>query len=166
VLHFLSGQAGAGKTTLARALAEEHGALLLCEDAWIARLCGRVETLRDYVRFSTRVRAVLGPLARQVLGCGRSVVLDFAGNTPRDRQWVRSLFEAAGAGHVLHLVEASDAEAWARVQQRNATRPEGLFFVALSESLFRDAARHFTPPRPDEGFTVVRHRGADLLPPG
>jgi len=37
-LHFMCGKAGAGKSTLAQALAIEHNAILICEDVWMARL--------------------------------------------------------------------------------------------------------------------------------
>ena len=37
-LHFLSGKAGAGKTTLARKIARETPAVLICEDEWISRI--------------------------------------------------------------------------------------------------------------------------------
>lgn len=34
-LHFLCGKAGAGKSTLARRLAEQHRAVLVSEDVWL-----------------------------------------------------------------------------------------------------------------------------------
>jgi predicted kinase len=39
-LHFVAGKAGAGKTTLARTLARDSRAVLICEDEWMLRLEG------------------------------------------------------------------------------------------------------------------------------
>jgi predicted kinase len=36
-LHFLAGR-GAGKTTLARKIASEADAILICEDEWMSRI--------------------------------------------------------------------------------------------------------------------------------
>jgi predicted kinase len=163
VLHFIAGKVGAGKTTLARRLALEVPAVHICEDQWIATLCGEVRTLRDYVRHSTRCRQLLVPHVRDVLRVGASVVLDFAGNTPRDRAWVRGLFESAGSEHVLHVLDTPEAVCLERLRGRNAGRPEGLFWFEVSEALFHEAAKYYVPPSEAEGFCVVRHGAAETL---
>ncbi|MFL5357334.1 AAA family ATPase [Archangium sp.] len=160
VLHFIAGRIGSGKTTLARGLALKVPAVHICEDQWIATLGGEVKTLRDYVRHSTRCRKLLVPHLRDVLRMGASVVLDFAGNTPRDRAWVRSIFESAGAGHVLHVMDTPDALCLERLRQRNAERPEGRFWWEVGEALFHEAARYYVLPSEAEGVRVVRHIAA------
>src|SRR4051794_16956048 len=102
-LHFMCGKIASGKTTLARAIADQSNGILICEDVWLERMYpGEQFTLQDYIRRSTRLRAALAPHLETLLRRGIPVILDFAGNTPRDRQWVRSIFERASAGHVLH----------------------------------------------------------------
>jgi predicted kinase len=73
----------------------------------------------DHVRHSKRMKAVLAPLAVRLLQLGVPVVFDFAGNTPNDRVWVRSIFESANADHVLHYVVASDESCKVRLRFRN-----------------------------------------------
>src|SRR5262249_22246556 len=109
-LHFICGKAGAGKTTLARALGRSLAAIVVGEDEWICTLGFQLKSLEDFIKSSTRSRPLIGPLAVELLRLGVSVVLDFGGNAPKARQWVRGLFEAAGADHALHLIEATDAE--------------------------------------------------------
>jgi predicted kinase len=157
VLHFIAGKVGAGKTTLARKLALEVPAVLICEDQWIAAMGTEVKTLRDYVRHSTRCRKLLMPHLRDVLRVGASVVLDFAGNTVRDRAWVRGIFESAGADHVLHVLDVPETLCLERLRQRNAERPEGLFWGEVSEALFHEAKKYYVPPTEAEGFRVVHH---------
>ena len=163
VLHFIAGRIGAGKSTLARRLSLELPAVHVCEDQWISLLGGEVRTLRDYVRHSTRCRALMRPHQREVLRVGASVVLDFAGNTPRDRAWVRGLCESAGIEPVLHVLEASEELCLERLRRRNTERPPGVFWFEVSEALFHEAARYYVPPTQAEGFHLVHHDAATLI---
>jgi predicted kinase len=153
-LHFVCGKAGSGKTTLARQLARELPAVCICEDEWLSRLAPPLTGLADYLAHAARLRAVLGPHVVELLQAGVSVVMDFAGNTPRDRAWVRSLFEEAGASHILHYLRADDEACRRRVHQRNAERHAGLFFGVVTDVQLLEVNRYFTEPAAAEGFTV------------
>ena len=123
-LHFICGKAASGKTTLARELVARHAAVLFCEDEWLTLLEAQINNLADFAICSKRLRAALAPHAVRLLQLGMPIVLDFAGNTPKDRAWVRSIFESADADHVLHCILASDELCKARLRLRNATKPE------------------------------------------
>ncbi len=154
-LHFIYGLPGAGKTRLGRALAEHHRGVFLCEDEWLLSLGGTITTVAEYRAASQRVRAVMGPLATRMLEVGVPVVLDFAANTVRDRAWVRGLVEAAGAEHVLHVLDVPVDECRRRLHQRNAEQPPGLYFGHVADELFDAIVPHIVPPAPEEGFRVI-----------
>jgi predicted kinase len=156
-LHFICGKAASGKTTLARKLAATHRAAVFIEDEWLVRLGVEIRSLDDFVRHSRRLRAALRPHVIDLLKLGTSVALDFAGNTLADRAWVKTVIQRAGADHVLHVIEASDEVCKARLRQRNATKPEGLYYGDVSEELFDAVTRHFVPPSDGEGFNIVRY---------
>jgi predicted kinase len=157
ILHFVSGKAGSGKTTLARQIAQTERAVLICEDEWMSRLAGPIENLPQYLAAAARLRRVIAPLTVDLLRLGTSVVFDFAGNTVRDREWVRSLFQSAKAEHRLHYMRTDDATCKARVRQRNESKPEGVFFGVVTEAQVDEVNRFFAPPSGEEGFTVVVH---------
>jgi predicted kinase len=155
-LHFFCGKAGAGKSTLALAIAESEHATLISEDVWLSRLYGdQMQTFDDYRRLSQRLKTVAGPLAVDLLHAGRNVVLDFPANTRAAREWFRSLCEQSGAAHVLHVVDSGDAICLSRIERRNAERPEGSHHI--SPELFAHISSFYEAPGGDEGFRIRRH---------
>jgi len=155
-LHFFCGKAGAGKTTVAARLSQDHSAILISEDIWLTRLFGdQMKTFDDYIRFSRTLKTVAGPLAVDLLNAGHSVVLDFQANTKAGRNWFRSVFEQAGSAHVLHFVSASDKACLARIARRNVERPEGSHH--LTEDDFIHVSSFFQAPEETEGFNVKIH---------
>ena len=143
------------KILLARELAARHAAVMFGEDEWLTLLDAEINSLADHVRHSKRLKAVLAPLCIRLLQLGVPIVFDFAGNTPKDRAWVRSIFENANADHVLHYITASDELCKARLRLRNQTKPEGLYFGFVGEDRFDEVTRYFTPPSDQEKFHVT-----------
>ena len=114
-LHLMCGKAASGKSTLAARLGAQPGTVILGEDGWLAALyTDRLNTLSDYARCAARLEAAIGPHVVALLGAGLSVVLDFQANTPARRDWMRTLIEASGADHLLHVLDVPDAVCLAR----------------------------------------------------
>src|SRR6476619_535842 len=95
------GLPGAGKTALARRLAEERGAVRLTKDEWLTALGSSPwdEATGD------RVERELWRLAQEGLRLGLSVVLDFGlwARTARDE--MRSVARGLGVGVELHSLD-------------------------------------------------------------
>jgi predicted kinase len=163
-LHFVCGKIASGKTTLARRLAEEHAAVIFCEDEWLTRLNVTINTFEDYLTHARTLRSALAPHVIQLLKREMSVVLDFPANTPRDRAWMRSLFENGRAQHLLHFVDASDELCKLRLRFRNETKPEGLYWGYVPEANFDAITRHLVPPSEAEGFNVIRYDAQNSEP--
>lgn len=154
-LHLLCGKAGAGKTTLATALAAENKAIIIAEDIWLIRLYGPMTSFDDYRTYSQRAKTVVGPLVTDLLGLGQSVVLDYPANTKSSRLWLRSLSESAGAHHLLHYLATPDEVCLKRIDQRNIERPEGSYH--LTKDNFDYVSSFFEAPEVDEGFQIELH---------
>ncbi|WP_434051562.1 MAG: ATP-binding protein [Roseibium sp.] len=154
-LHMICGKIAAGKSTLARSLAETPGTILIREDFWLSELYGdQIQTLADYVKFSAKLRTALKPHIVDLLRSGLSVVLDFPANTIDLRLWMRDLFETAGCEHQLHLIDVSDDVCRERLRKRNAT---GEHEFQVSDEQFERVSRHYQPPVEAEGFNIRIH---------
>jgi predicted kinase len=156
-LYMICGKAAAGKSTLARCLAEAPATILISEDAWLSRLYKpELRTIPDYIEYSRRLRGPMGDHVQALLKAGMSVVLDFPANTVAMRQWMRGLFEKSGAAHRLHFLDLSDEACKARLHRRNA---QGTHEYVVSDAEFDEITRYFQPPTEAEGFTMSVHRG-------
>jgi predicted kinase len=155
-LYFFCGKMAAGKSTLARELAERNGAILLVQDGWLVHLFpDEIVDVRAYAKYSARLCAGLTDHICTLLSRGIPVVLDFPGNTPKQRTWFRQLFERANAGHELHFIDVPDALCKTQLRERSRHLPEGAAWTTDAE--FDAITQFFQPPTADEGFNVVRH---------
>lgn len=160
-LHVLSGKLASGKTTLAGRIAQEYGAVLICEDIWLDRLFpGEIGTFEDYLNRSRRFRSAIEPHLRALLQCDTPVVLDFAGNVPAERAWVRSVAEGL-ADVVCHYIQASDELCKRQLHQRNATLPAGSQHTTDDE--FDAITKYFVVPKAAEGLALQVYEGGSLL---
>ena len=155
-LILMCGKMAAGKSTLAKTLAEREHAVRLVEDEFLERLYpGEIREISDYIRCSVRIRLALGPHIGELVSRGISVVLDFAANTRRQRAWCRQLIDATGAGHELHFIDASDEVCKRQLRERSREMPEGSAWTSDAE--FDAITAYFEPPSADEQFNVIRH---------
>ncbi len=152
-LSFFCGKMGAGKSTLARQLAADEGAVLLSEDDWLAALYpNQIFTLADYVECSARLKAPVKTLVQSMLLAGTDVVMDFPANTTAQRAWLREVFSEVGAEHCLVYIDLADAVCLKRIEQRRLTEP-GRASTDTPE-MFAQVTRYFEAPSPAEGFTL------------
>lgn len=155
VLHLMAGKIASGKSTMAKKLTSEQSAILLGEDQWLSRLYPeQIKSVTDYLRLAHQLRKVVGPLVIDMLRAGVTVVLDFPANTRQDRQWLRSLADAAEVPHRVHYIEVDDDTCRRRLQARNR-RAEHEF--AATDAEFEQITRYFQAPGEDEGLEVEIH---------
>lgn len=155
-LIFLCGKMAAGKSTLARQLAEREGAILMVQDELLEHLYPQeIVDIPGFVEYSGRLERALTPHLRALLNRGVSVVLDFPGNTKRQRAWFRQLITMTRVDHELHFVDTSDEGCKRQLRERSKDLPEGAVWTTDAE--FDALAAYFEAPTDDEGFKVVRH---------
>lgn len=156
-LHLLCGKMAAGKSTLARSLAEQDRAILLVEDDWLAQLYpDEITDIPSYIKYAARLNKPLFDHVLTILGRGVSVVLDFPANTKNQRNYLRPLFERADVPHVLHFVDVSDELCKQQLRKRNIDNPEKKAFTSDAE--FDAITAYFQAPTDNERFNILRYR--------
>ena len=155
-LMFLCGKMAAGKSTLAKDLAQRGDAILLVQDELLECLFpGEITDIPGFLDRSSRLRQAIASHICAILSKGVSVVLDFPGNTRAQRAWFRELFERAHVQHELHFIDASDEVCKRQLKDRTKHLPPGTPWTTDAE--FDAITRYFQPPSDDEAFNVVRH---------
>ena len=110
------GLPGAGKTTVARQLAADRGAVRLTKDEWLWALGS---TPWD-PSTNEKVEGELWRLARDILRLGLSVVLDFGLWARTERDEMRIAARQLGVGVELHYLDVPVDELWRRIEARNS----------------------------------------------
>lgn len=138
------GLPGAGKTTRARQLASEHGALRLTPDDWLLPLFG--EVVPDGKRDVLEGRMLW--LALEALRLGTNVVVDYGCWSQDERTAIRWLVEAEGASFRMEYLPVDAETQRARIAHRWATAAQETF--PMTEADILHGQTHFEVPKPAE----------------
>jgi predicted kinase len=144
VLFLTVGLPGAGKTTLARRIADEAHVLRLTPDEWMAPLFRHSDA--DGRRDILEGRMIW--VAHEVLRSGSSVILDFGCWSPDERYAIRAIAESVPARFDLRHVRIDETERRARATSRWQTAPETTF--PMSEDDHDQFLALCVPPSPAE----------------
>ena len=88
----------------------------------------------------------------QVLLAGTSVVLDFPGNTRKQRAWFKDIYSQHGIPHELYYLSVDDEVCLKQLKQRQKEQPERAQFD--TEEVFRMVTGYFEPPEESEAFNL------------
>jgi predicted kinase len=139
-LFLMVGLPGAGKTTKARQIAKEHGALRLTPDDWMIPLFDMAEA--DGKRDVLEGRMLW--LALEALRLGTNVVVDYGCWSRDERSAIRWLADAEDACFRMIYLPVDDETQRARITQRWANAPAGTFPMTEADILHGRA--HFEEP--------------------
>lgn len=125
-IHLVTGSTGAGKTTYARKLADDAGALRFSIDEWMVALYG--PDVPEPIQFEwmmeriDRCEAVIWQTAIAAAQRGVCSILDLGLTKKAHRAKFAAAAQGAGLPVVLHYIDLSVDERWARVQKRNVEK--------------------------------------------
>jgi predicted kinase len=142
-LHLVCGLPGAGKTTFAKRLEAELGAIRLCPDEWM-------ETLGVSIfdtDFRDRLEGKLTELARDILRHGGNAVIEFGSWSKAERDDLRVTASQCGAAVHLYWLEVPVAELARRVRKRSSADT-----AALTESFLQGISDGVERPSDAEGL--------------
>ena len=134
------GLPGTGKTTAARRIEAEHGALRLTKDEWMKALYGR----DNPASASDVIEGRLIQIGMRALELGISVVIDYGLWSRDERSALRQAAADIGAAVVICYFELTPAEQRKRLDQRLAEAPHESW--PMSERELTEWASKFEKP--------------------
>jgi predicted kinase len=155
VVHLVCGPTGSGKTTYARRLAEQEGAVRFSIDEWMSALFWMDASHPFEPSWAmARVQRCAGLIwntAREVCLRGVPCVLEIGLTSLESRTRYSGLARDAGLPVKLHLVDAPQDVRWARVQARNSEAGEGgQLPFELTREMFDFVETMWEPPSDQE----------------
>lgn len=147
-LHIMIGLPCSGKTTYAKALAEEVGALRFTPDEWHLRLFGDDAREQAHDIRHSAVERIMWDVAADALRLGVNVVLDFGLWAHEERDEFKRRAKALGADYKLYYMDVTREELFRRLHERNANPPEGVFVI--TDDMMEGYIKIFQPPTADE----------------
>jgi predicted kinase len=147
------GATGAGKTTYARKLADELGALRFSIDEWMGPLFAKdspqpiqFEWMMERIG---RCEAMMLTLVSQAARRGVSSVLDLGFTKRAHREAIAAACADAGYVSAIHFVDGDSTVRWERVKKRNLKQGE-TYVMQVDRAMFDFMEAMWEPPFPEE----------------
>lgn len=140
IIHLICGSTGAGKSTYAKKLSDDIGAICFSIDDWMTSLFGPdVKNLMDWkwiseraLRCENQIMATACALAET----GVSSILEIGLQQAKKRaEVVATIAKKSGCTIQTHFLDVDAPERWRRVQQRNAEKGE-TFKLEVTRDMF------------------------------
>lgn len=144
------GKLGCGKTTYAKRLCAERGAVLLSADELMLSLFGG-DAGEKHDEYLEKVKAFLLNQSLDLVSRGVDAVLDWGLWTKAERDAVRSFYAAHAVPCEIHYVEIGEEVRRQRIDERNrAVLSASARDYYVDEGLASKLDRLFEPPEPAE----------------
>lgn len=155
LVHLFSGYIGFGKTTIAKQIELETGALRITPDDIIKEKFGT--TLSD--DFMTKAQQVeqfaWGQIAIAIRN-GQDVIYDAGYWTPETRKYATEKVQSLGGQPVWHQIQCDISVAKQRVMARSKDKNE----LAIDEKFFEENLANYSPIEIDECLDVIHHNNS------
>lgn len=147
-LHLMVGLPCSGKTTRAKELEAETGAVRLTPDDWHRTLHGQDATHPDHDARHSSIEAIQWDLASTLLSKGVDVILDFGFWSRAERIDFKNRATQLGARSEIHYCDVPMEDLFKRLERRNSGNPEEVTLIPVSE--MEKYVTQFEPPTGSE----------------
>lgn len=138
-IHLICGSTAAGKSTYAKALKNDTGAILFSIDDWMTSLFGPdLEDPMDWQWISERVSRCENRIistACTLSEAGVSSILEIGLQQKKKRAEVASTIRESGCTVQTHYLDVDAVERWKRVEQRNSDKGD-TFSLEVTRDMF------------------------------
>ena len=151
--HIMVGFIGSGKTTFARRLERETGAIRFTKDEWMVSIFGNTPPEDKFEEYDRKMASLATATALKCLQAGISVIIDEGFWVKEHRDAIREKVKDAGAMPKLYYLEVPFEIMKARTLERSENPPVDSY--TIDEDSFNHYWKFFRPPGIDEEFTLV-----------
>lgn len=149
--HLICGYIASGKTTFARQLEQDRGAVRFSLDEWLVQHYGTYPPAEQLAAVTREVVPMIWQDAQLALSLGRDVVLDLGFWKRADRDAARTLLSFFDVQ--FYLVVCDEDIAWARVEKRQQS-PSSSYGV-ITRQTFDALKSEVERLGEDEDFIIV-----------
>ena len=154
-VHFLCGYMGFGKSTIARKLAAQYNAVILCDDEFMRELFDRNLPEKQFREVHEKVSEFTWKLGERIVSVGGNVIFDrgFWSRQSRSEAVERAKYFCDSL--LFHQIECDMETAKQRVLNRTRT---DLSALDIDENAFDALAKYYEPIGPDEKLDVIYYK--------
>ena len=155
IAYVICGFIGAGKTTFARKLEKETGAIRVTKDEWIIKIFGNKITLdNNFEVYDKNITELATNIAFKILKAGKDVILDEGFWVKSQRDDIKKKILQVGAKPIFYYVESSVEKMKERVINRSKNPTKDSF--EISEEMFNSYLKYWQAPDESENIKVVK----------
>lgn len=152
--HLICGFIGSGKTTFARKLEKETGALRFTKDEWVVKLFGNSPPKDKFHEYDAKLTELATEIALRCLATGVSVIIDDGFWYRRQRDEIRQKLKDIGAVAKFYYLDTPVEEMKVRTVKRSENPPVDAFYITEQE--FNNYLKMFQTPTDDEEFISIK----------
>lgn len=154
IAYVICGFIGAGKTTFARKLEHETGAIRITKDEWMVRIFGnKITTDKNFDVYDKKVTALATDIAFTILKSGTSVIIDEGFWAKSQRDDIKKKILEAGAKPIFYYIECPIEKMRERVVSRSKTPTIDSF--EINGEMFDTYLKYWEPPTSSEDYIVA-----------
>ena len=155
IAYVICGFIGAGKTTFARKLEKETGAIRVTKDEWIIKIFGNKITLdNNFEVYDKNITKLATDIAFKILKAGKDVIIDEGFWVKSQRDDIKKKILQVGAKPIFYYVESSVEKMKERVINRSKNPTKDSF--EISEEMFNSYLKYWQAPDESENVKVVK----------
>ncbi|EFI68478.1 cell division protein ZipA [Lysinibacillus fusiformis ZC1] len=139
---------------------KKKNAVLLSEDEWLSSLYpDQITSFEDYLKLSAQLKPMVKKHVQNILSVGTDVVMDFPGNTQKQRKWFLDIASEVNANHQLIFLNLNNQQCLVQIAQRRNEQPERAAFD--TEATFIEVTKFFEAPEASEGLNIWEFSGEE-----
>ena len=151
IAYVVCGFIGAGKTTFARKLENETGAIRITKDEWIIKIFGnKITSDKNFGRYDRNITELATDMAFKILKSGKDVIIDEGYWVKSQRDEIKKKIINVGAKPIFYYVEYPVEKMRERVVARSKNPPVDSF--EINGYMFDKYLKYWEPPTKEEGM--------------